>query len=85
MDFIHFEVDLGASRKVIVGLRNQARVMLLDSFNFEQYRNRRGFRYIGGWAIKSPIPLQAPHAGRWHVVVDLNGASGPVHATVQVA
>lgn len=42
---------------------NAANVQLLDSSNFNNYRNGRQYRYIGGLAKKSPIRLQTTHSG----------------------
>jgi hypothetical protein len=56
----------------------------MDSINFSSYRRGQRFRYHGGHAKRSPVLLTAPHAGHWHVVVDLGGHGGRVNASVSV-
>ena len=41
------------------------------------------YSYFGGRAKKSPVVLRPPHAGRWHVVIDLGGRRGTVRASVR--
>jgi hypothetical protein len=84
----YLDFDLGQQRSGAVAqvtLRgNAANVLLLDSMNFQQYRNQRDYKYVGGNAKRSPVNLRVPHSGRWHVVVDLGGYGGNVDASVQV-
>mgnify|MGYP001572660515 FL=1 len=84
MQFLHWEVNLDADASVCVRLDRQANVLLLDESNFQAYRAGRSHRYHGGLAKKSPVLLSAPHAGRWHVVVNLGGYAGRVNASVAV-
>lgn len=86
MQFIHS--DLGSRRRsdiVEVTLRGSAaNVMLLDSSNFNAYRNGRKFRYTGGLARRSPVRLTVPSAGHWHAVVDMRGLRGQTNAAFRV-
>ena len=71
MKFIH--TDLG-NRKggeiVEVNLSgNAANVRLMDSSNFQSYKNGRQHKYYGGHAKRSPVRLKIPRAGHWHVAV----------------
>ena len=52
---------------------NAANVLLMDSTNFNSYRNGRQYRYIGGLARKSLVRLQIPSSGHWYVAVDRQG------------
>ena len=86
MKFIH--TDLG-NRKggeiVEVNLSgNAANVRLMDSSNFQSYKNGRQHKYYGGHAKRSPVRLKIPRAGHWHVAVDTGGYSGRVNASVRV-
>lgn len=86
MKFIH--TDLG-SRKggEIVEIKlsgNAANVRLMDSLNFQNYKNGRKHRYYGGHATRSPVRLKIPRAGHWHVAVDTGGYSGKVSASVRI-
>ncbi len=56
----------------------------MDEPNFSAYQSGRSFRYLGGWAKVSPVDLVAPHGGRWHVVLDLGGASGSIQHSLEV-
>jgi hypothetical protein len=69
MQFQHY--DLGHLKRgstVVVTLSgSRANVRLLDSSNFNGYRNGRQHRYLGGLATQSPVRLGVPSDGRWHV------------------
>jgi hypothetical protein len=84
MNFLHYEFDLAANDVVEVTLDKQANVRLLDNTNYAAYRNGAQHHYYGGLAKSSPVRLVAPHAGHWHVVVDLGGYGGIVRASAQV-
>lgn len=70
MNFTHYDLgNLDKGRMVEIILQgNAANVQLLDSSNFNNYRNGRQYRYIGGLAKKSPIRLQTTHTSSELVV-----------------
>lgn len=80
--------DLGNLKKgqtVVVTLKgNAANVRLMDSTNFNAYKNGRGHRYVGGLAKQSPIRLGVPYSGHWYVAVDMIGLRGSVRSSVSV-
>lgn len=84
--FIHH--DLGyhdAGDMVVITLSGSAaNVRLMDSSNFSDYRNGRRHRYHGGLARQSPVRLQIPSGGHWHVVVDMQGLRGTVRSSARV-
>lgn len=85
MQFIH--TDLGQRKRgeiVEVTLTSGANVRLMDSSNFNSYKNGRRHRYTGGLAKKSPVRLQIPSTGHWHVAVDMQGLRGSTRASVRV-
>jgi hypothetical protein len=84
MKFLHYEVNLNTANAVRVTVDRQANVRLLDSNNFQKYRNGQSHNYYGGLATRSPMLLRAPHSGHWHVVIDLGGYAGSVSASVAV-
>ncbi len=84
MNFLHYEFDLATDDVVEVTLDKQANVRLLDDLNYNSFRNGQQHRYHGGLAKSSPVLLTAPHAGHWHVVVDLGGYPGTVRASARV-
>ena len=84
MNYLHYEVDTGAGDQVEVVLDRAANVQLLDPANYQNYQSGRGYTYYGGHATISPVRLKVPHAGHWHVVIDLGGGAGHVRASVRV-
>jgi hypothetical protein len=85
MQFIHNDLgNLSGGEVVEVSLSSQANVRLMDSSNFASYRNGGQHRYFGGHAARSPMRLQVPNAGHWHVAIDLGGYGGNVRAGVRV-
>jgi hypothetical protein len=84
MNFLHYELTLGAEDIIEVTLDKQANVRLVDDINFHSYRRGAAHRYFGGLAKQSPVRLKAPHAGKWHLVIDLGGYAGTVRASVRV-
>lgn len=85
MNFTHY--DLGRKeRGQIIEITlsgSAANVRLMDSLNFQNYRNGRSHRYTGGLATKSPVRLQIPSSGNWHLTVDLQGMKGNVRSSVR--
>ena len=61
-----------------------ANVRLMDNTNFNNYKAGRQHRYFGGLAKSSPVRLQVPHAGTWHVTVDMQGLRGTVRSGIRV-
>ena len=85
MKFTHY--DLGNRKRgeiVEVILKGSAaNVRLMNSTNFSSYKNGRRHRYTGGLAKKSPIRLQIPTSGHWHVTVDMAGLRGKVRSSIR--
>lgn len=83
--FIHS--DLGHRKKgeiVEVTLSAAANVRLMDSPNFQNYRNGRKHQYRGGLVKRSPFRIQIPHSGHWHLAVDMQGMRGSVRASTRI-
>jgi hypothetical protein len=80
--------DLGRQQQgavAVVELRgNAANVRLMDAHNFNNFKNGRQHRYVGGLAKRSPVRLAIPSNGRWYVTVDLIGLRGSVRSGVVV-
>ena len=85
-DFIHSDLGFRHHGDVVeVTLRGSAaNVRLLDSSNFSSYRNGRQHRYHGGLAEQSPVRIEIPRSGIWHLVVDMQGLRGTVNASSKV-
>lgn len=85
MQFIQTDLGQRKSGEVVeITLTSGANVRLLDSSNFNNYKNGRQHRFIGGLAKKSPVRLQIPNSGHWYVVVDMQGLRGSTRASVRV-
>lgn len=85
---IHFiHSDLGHRKKgeiVEVTLSAAANVRLLDSSNFQHYRNGRKHQCRGGLVKRSPFRIQIPQSGHWHLAVDMQGLRGSVKASTRI-
>lgn len=82
MQFI--DIDLGQCKAgdiAEITLSSGANVRLMDASSLNAYRNGRDHRMIGGLARVSPLRLEIPHAGHWHVAVDMQGLRGSVRAS----
>lgn len=86
MNFTHYDLgNLDKGRVVEITLQgNAANVQLLDSVNFNNYKNGRQYQYIGGLAKQSPIRLQTTHSSHWHIAIDLRGLRGNVRSSIRV-
>ena len=69
---------------VRVEIDREANVLLVDDTGLDAYRAHRPFHYVGGGYPKGRTVLGVPADGNWHVVIDLGGREGTVHATVAV-
>lgn len=85
MQFIHTDLGQRKGGEIVeVTLTSAANVRLMNSSNFSSYKNGRRHRYTGGLAKKSPVRLQIPSSGHWHVAVDMQGLRGSTKASVRV-
>lgn len=86
MNFTHY--DLGQKQRgqiiEITLSGSAANVRLMDSSNFQSYRNGRKHKYYGGLAKRSPITLQIPSSGHWHVTVDMQGLRGTARSSIRI-
>ena len=77
--------NLSRGNIVEVTLRgNAANVLLLDTSNYNNYKNGRRYRYYGGYVKSSPYRVVVPNDGRWFIVINLGGYSGQVRSSVRV-
>jgi Uncharacterized protein containing a TIR (Toll-Interleukin 1-resistance) domain len=63
---------------------NAANVRLMDTSNYNSYKNGRRYTYCGGLVTKSPVVLGVPRSAHWYVTVDLQGLRGSVRSSVRV-
>nr|DAT54032.1 MAG TPA: protein of unknown function (DUF1883) [Caudoviricetes sp.] len=69
---------------VRVTLDKQANVILLDSSNYQNFRNGRRYSYYGGLAKVSPCDIVVPRTGQWYIVINLGGYSGSVKYSINI-
>ena len=80
-DFGHLE----KGRIIEITLQGSAaNVQLMDSSNFNNYKNGRRYRYVGGLAKQSPIRLATTHAAHWYLAIDMRGLVGSVRTSARV-
>ena len=85
MKFIHNDLGHRKSGDIVeVTLTSAANVRLMDQRNFHSYKAGRRHQYRGGLARSSPVRLQVPHSGHWHLTVDMQGLRGSTRASVRV-
>lgn len=85
MNFLKYDLgNLKRGEVVEVTLTSGANVRLMDSSNFNSYKNGRKHRFYGGLAKKSPLRIAVPNSGHWYVAVDMQGLRGSTNASVRV-
>ena len=85
MNFLKYDLgNLKRGEVVEVTLTSGANVRLMDSSNFNSYKNGRKHRFYGGLAKKSPVRIAVPNSGHWYVAVDMQGLRGSTNASVRV-
>lgn len=83
--FIHHDLGQRSQGDIVeISLTTAANVRLMDSSNLQSYRRGARHRYIGGLAKKTPVRLQIPRSGHWHVAVDMMGLRGSVRSSASV-
>lgn len=59
---------------LVVTLSKAANVRLMDSTNFNNFKNGRNHRIVGGGLVKtSPFRIAVPRTGSWYLTIDLVG------------
>jgi hypothetical protein len=84
--FVHHDLGYRKGGEIVeVNLSGSAaNVRLMDGSNLSSYKNGRQHRYFGGLAKSSPVRLQIPHSGNWHVTVDMQGLRGSVRSSARI-
>lgn len=83
LQYIYSEFQARAGDIVEVTLDRQANVRLLDSTNYSRFKSGQQCRGYGGRALRSPLRLQVPSNGTWHVVIDLGGYGGTIRHSIR--
>lgn len=83
--YTHYDLKAQHAGAVIeVTLSAVANVRLMTNANFDLFRNARQHKFLGGVARKSPVRLQIPESGHWHVVVDMEGHPGKAESSIRL-
>ena len=85
MNFSYYDLGyLDRGKMVEVQLSAAANVRLLDSSNYNSYKNGRKHRYYGGYVTRSPYRITIPTSGHWYLTIDLGGYAGKVKHSARV-
>lgn len=85
MKFSHYDLkNLKKGQIVEVTLSVAANVRLMDSSNYNSYKNGRRHSYYGGYVTQSPFRITVPSTGYWHLTIDLGGYAGTVRHSITV-
>lgn len=85
MNFLKFDLgNLKSGEVVEVILTAAANVRLMQSSDFNNYKNGRRHNYRGGLVKRSPFHIAIPTSGHWYLVVDMQGLRGSTKASVKV-
>lgn len=85
MNFLKYDLgNLKRGEVVEVTLSSGANVRLMDSSNFNSYKNGMKHRFYGGLAKRSPARIAVPNSGHWYVAIDMQGLRGSTNASVRV-
>jgi hypothetical protein len=84
MQYLHYPINTSVGATILLSLDRQANVRLLDAANYQKYRRGEQHHYYSELAQTSPVRLQVPRTGCWHIIVDLDGPAERAQASVQV-
>jgi len=84
MKYLYRELKMSASDILQVTLDKDTCIKLIDPPNYIKYRSGKDYHCYSGLITTSPSYLSVPHAGLWHVVLDLGGYSPHMRASVEV-
>lgn len=77
--------SLSAGSVVHVAIRGGGpNVRIFDSSNFRAFKFGQRATGYGGHARRSPVSIQVPHSGHWHLVIDFGGLPGRASFEYQV-
>ena len=80
-EHLHREFDVAPGDVIEVMSDDRADVALLSADDYALFKAGEAFRYFGHFCTEFPARVSPPHAGAWHVVVDLGlGPATPHHS-----
>ncbi len=84
MSYLHYKMHAGPQHTIHVRLTDTANVRLLDPLNYYKYRAGRPYKASGESSQEVIVNLKPPHAGEWHVIIDLKGQGEEVRAYLEL-
>ena len=85
MNYSYYDLGyLDKGQIVEVQLTAAANVRLMDSSNYNSYKNGKSHRYYGGYVKRSPHKIIVPNSAHCYVTIDLGGYAGSVRHSVRV-
>ena len=84
MSFLHSKERLQSGDIVVVNCSHRCNIMLLDDYNFRNYKSGSQFKYFGGHYKMFPARIAAPASGNWNIVLDLGGGSATIRHSISI-
>lgn len=73
MQYLVYNLDYQKKDSVVeVTLSSATNVRLMDTMNFDLYKNNQQHKFYGGYVTVSPYRMAIPKDGRWVVTIDVN-------------
>jgi len=83
--FTHYDLNEQRAGTIIdVTLNAVNNVRLMTAVNFQRFKEKLDYKYVGGTAKKSPSRMVIPENGHWHLIVDEEGHGGLAGSSVKV-
>lgn len=85
MNFSYYNFGhLDKGQIVEVQLSIASNVRLMNSTNYNNYKNGKKHHYYGGYVKRSPYRIVVPSSGHWYLTIDLGGFAGTVKHSARV-
>ena len=85
MNFTKYELGSRQAGEIIeVTLAAAANVRLMQSSDFNNYKNGRRHSYRGGLITRSPYRIAIPSSGTWYLTVDMQGLRGSTRSSIRI-
>lgn len=69
---------------LIITVDRRVNIYLVDSNNFQRYKNGNSFEYYSSKSASSPYNITVPSTGHWYIVLDLGGGTGILNYSINV-
>jgi len=69
---------------LIIAVDRSVNIYLVDSINFQHYKNGNSFECYTSKSASSPYSITVPRSGHWYIVLDLGGGSGILNYSIKV-